>query len=137
MSTMDTIERSRYELHCGLLDRDHQVLLDIIDRFEHALMRGEVDGMVRGLMLEVSAYFESHFENEEELMAATAFPGAAAHIAEHDRMRVQQHTFNDAARSGDRTNALTAVHTLKTWLNEHIAGMDRILSEHLLRSGQC
>ncbi|HVX64972.1 MAG TPA: hemerythrin family protein [Bryobacteraceae bacterium] len=115
---------------CNLLDRDHEVLLRIIDRLKAALADRE-QRVLNGLLVSVEAYFDAHMESEEELMRVWEYPAREEHKREHDSVRGQMHVLADAVRRGRTELAETALQLLNDWTCTHILGSDRPLALHL------
>ncbi len=123
-----------HRLGCRLLDRDHEVLLRIMDRLQDAV-EGRENRSLNGLMVALDAYFDAHLENEEELMRTWEYPQAAEHKLEHDGIRAQMRGMIDGIRAGQTEMAETAHGLLREWLCHHIAGTDRPLAQYLNRRG--
>jgi hemerythrin len=117
-------------LGCNLLDRDHEVLLRIVERLRGAIVDRE-QLVLSGLMVSVEAYFDAHMESEEELMRVWKYPALEAHKLEHDTVRSQMHVLADAIRNGHTELAETALQLLNEWTCSHILGTDRPLALHL------
>jgi len=109
------------------LDRDHQVLVDMIRRI--AVAREE-DGDVRPLIAEVLAglvaYTVYHFNREEHVMAACGYPELEAHRDEHNALTREvedmQRRFGEADPDLGRDELQTF---LTGWLNHHIMLQDK------------
>ncbi len=123
-----------YRLGCRLLDRDHEVLLRIMDRLQDAVDCRERRS-INGIMVALDAYFDAHLENEEELMRTWEYPHTAEHKLEHDGIRAQMRGMIDAIRAGQTEMAETALGLLGEWICHHIAGTDRPLALFLNRRG--
>lgn len=123
-------------LSCGVavIDDDHQVLVNQFNRLSATMAQGgdpKIIGGVIGALLDYTAF---HFERERRLMQVTEFPGADAHMAEHDALLQRLYGMNMDWRSGTLTGqALMAF--LGEWLTKHILGSDRALGRHVAASG--
>lgn len=84
-------------------------------------------------MIELAPYADCHFDYEEELMASSGYPDAAAHTAEHDKMRHAVRELPDAVSAGQPGAREHAATLARGWLEEHTAGTDRALAQHLRR----
>lgn len=111
----------------AVLDRDHQVLIELIRRIDDAR---EEDGDVRPLLAEVLAelvaYTVYHFNREEHVMAACGYPELEAHRDEHDALTREvedlQRRFGEADPDLGRDELLAF---LTGWLNHHIMLQDK------------
>jgi hemerythrin-like metal-binding protein len=125
------IDKHEYRLGRQELDRDHDILIAFVAKLETALEARAHWQTLANLMLELKAYADSHFENEEELMQASDYPNLAEHKAEHERMRQHENQLIESIRAGDKSAAEDLVFLLKKFLNEHIAGPDRLVADYL------
>ena len=133
MSLEDRIRPFRQ--NCPRLDHDHEVLFTLIDRLESFLEdQGDPTSLDR-LLVELGAYFDAHFENEEQLMEATGFPELAEHRDEHTRMGAVYAEFVAKLRSDPDCNATAILADLKNWVRTHIAETDERLAKHLGAAG--
>ncbi len=119
---------------CKQLDRDHDLLFSLVAKLGAAIESQAAQPVLDKLMLELSAYFDAHFDNEEEFMEMTKYPEAEKHTAEHDRMRTQAKDLVDSVRSGSRERANEALSVLQRWFVSHVDGTDMALAEHLNRN---
>jgi hemerythrin-like metal-binding protein len=123
-----------YRLGCRLLDRDHEVLLRIMDRMGTAI-REHQHRTLKGLMIALDAYFDAHFESEDDLMRAWDYPAHKEHAQEHEVMRARVHGLVASIRSCRTDLAQAALSMLQEWTCTHISETDRPLAQHLNRCG--
>ena len=107
-----------------VVDSDHRMLVDLINRVQGAAEAGEPDAI--GEVLDgLIAYVEFHFSREEKMMAAAGFAELKAHAAEHtsftDHVYQLRREFELDATAID---AAALFEYLKTWLNHHILIQD-------------
>jgi len=120
-----------YVLGCKELDNDHEVLLAIVATLRKALREHRGQSHLDKVVIELAAYCDAHFENEQDLMEKWAYPDAVAHAAEHERARHRLEQLSVFIRQGDRDSAKQALRYLEDWQVNHVAGTDRPLAEHL------
>jgi hemerythrin len=109
------------------LDRDHKILIGLINRLEEAGSGGG-DGspQVMAEVLEVLvAYTIFHFSREEAVMEACRYPALGQHHEDHlaltQEVQDWQQRFREDAGSVSPSDIL---HFLKGWLNHHILLQD-------------
>lgn len=108
------------------LDRDHQVLIDLINRIE-TCASDEIDQtrVLGEVIATLIAYTVFHFEREEKVMAACGYPAFAAHQEEHRVLtrEVQsiQHRF---ATNPESIAPNELLDFLVDWLRHHILLQD-------------
>lgn len=119
-----------YSLGCPQLDREHEALFSIMERFEEALS-GELDfGRLEALKVELAAYFDSHHQYELALMERTGFPEIDAHIEEHREARRKFKRIS-AIMKDNPWAARALFFVLKGWMATHMTRTDGRLAKHL------
>jgi len=107
------------------IDAQHQSFFRMVAEASEAVERGSLDGLGRNLNF-LAAYAVMHFRDEEDLMAACAYPGLVEHRKVH-RQFVARVAGLLKAHDADPT-AVTAQQILPLmhdWLVFHIQGMDK------------
>ena len=107
-------------------DTEHQQLIallnDLFDGIEAGRGRDVLGRTLDGLI----DYTQTHFANEERYLAEHAFPGLAAHQAEHAALTAQvvaeQHKYRAGASA---VLSLEVMAFFKVWLLKHIQGTDK------------
>lgn len=131
---MESTSRSG-ELSVGvrLLDCDHRALFETISDIQRAVAADE-DGRRTGMLLRRLAGFTlTHFELEEEMMAATRYPELVRHRQEHNRIMkrmrelVRRHARGGLVMNHEAISVLSELHATHVqdgdlrygvWLNE-------------------
>ena len=72
-----------------LLDCDHRILLETINEIQNAVVADEGRRRTGALLRRLAGFTLTHFELEEEMMAATRYPELARHRREHKRVMEQ------------------------------------------------
>lgn len=88
-----------------------------------------------GLLLSyLRAYAVTHFDEEEEAMRETAYPGFRRHKAEHDRfMRdVLRMTRDQEKRRGPGVDPAALARFMEDWLVDHVSSTDRAMARFLI-----
>jgi hemerythrin len=120
------------------IDEQHQELFQRIDALLVALhaLKGKEEAI--RLMAFLDEYVIEHFGGEADLMEKLAYPGAAAHLAQH------RHFVNTCralleelkARGPGLALALRINTEVGNWLREHILKTDRALARYILKEGR-
>jgi hemerythrin-like metal-binding protein len=113
----------------GMIDEDHQHLIDIINRFGAHMTRGSADlGGAVDVLNALKFYTETHFAREERLQRLVGYPESQLQHDEHRRLlatldeiiaRTRSTASPDAAQVMRDMNAL-----LRGWLLNHIIKLD-------------
>jgi hemerythrin-like metal-binding protein len=117
--------KEEYSVGVVTMDAHHQKLISLINRLHAALKQGSGTAVAQGLLKEVMAYTQYHFQAEEALMAKVNFDGLAAQQKVHaDFLRVVT-AARDRWQDGDASVPRELLATLESWLVQHITGMDK------------
>lgn len=109
----------------GTLDKDHRILIDLINQLARAHHRA--DGIVMEFVVdELYNYTVRHFQREEQYLQAGGYPHLAAHQTIHRQFAqnvsdIRQQFF----RNFDPACALNLTDVLGNWLQKHILGADK------------
>lgn len=122
------------ELETGnlLMDREHRMLVGMLNEFYEVLVTGQSCTVVLCLVDNLAQHASEHFRHEELLMRDSVYPHLAAHTAEHEKLRQQVSDFADRLRSLKQPlYSIEAVRFLTDWLVNHIITCDKDLAAHL------
>lgn len=107
------------------LDRDHQILVERVNRF-HDVIKGNLGReSLPQLFADLMTYTDYHFQTEERLMKLAGFPEYDAHHAMHEGLKTRLAQF-EAQYAADplRFPVLTMFDFLSDWLMRHILRED-------------
>ncbi|MGD0939491.1 MAG: bacteriohemerythrin [Terracidiphilus sp.] len=111
------------ELSVGvrLLDCDHRVLFETINEIQQSVTADKGRRRTGVLLRRLAGFTLAHFELEEEMMAATRYPGLAGHQREHKRMMeqmrelVSRHSRRGLPLDCDSLSILSRLHVSHVW----------------------
>jgi hemerythrin-like metal-binding protein len=109
------------------IDRDHQKLVDLLNRLYEAMQSGKGTKVCDQVLSELIAYTKSHFATEEQLMAASQYPKFREHKAMHTQLVNDVMDFKSRLDGGSTTLSVSLFKFLKDWLANHILASDRDL----------
>jgi len=84
-----TVRSHKLSVGVRLLDCDHRMLFETINEIQAAAAKVEDRRRTGTLLRRLAGFTQTHFELEEEMMAATRYPGLARHRRDHQRMMDQ------------------------------------------------
>ena len=117
------------------VDDDHKKLVEMLNSLYEAMKSGQGKEALGKVLDRLIGYTQFHFAREESFFAKTAYPGAAAHIKEHQDLVAQATTLQSRQKSGEIALTIETLDFLKDWLNHHILETDKQYSPHLNASG--
>ena len=113
-----------------LIDQQHKELIDALNALLSAMASSRGKEEVGKLLKFLGDYTVSHFAAEEQIMGRNAYPGFAAHKAQHEAFIGDfKKLAADFAQAGPSTSlAIKLNGKVCQWLRDHIGGMDRELA---------
>ncbi|MEO5353977.1 MAG: bacteriohemerythrin [Magnetococcus sp. XQGC-1] len=120
----------------GTMDRDHRILIDLINQLARAHRRQ--DGVIMEFVVdELYNYTMRHFQREEAYMQAGGYPRLLAHRRLHRQFTrrvtdVRQQFY----RNFDPAIAVDLTQALSTWLQQHIMGVDQEYRKYFVSTGE-
>ncbi len=123
------VDASHYRLGVAVMDLQHAVLLGYINRLEQR--SDDLGTLIAGFV----AYAETHFREEEALMASSNYPASAAHMAAHQSYLAKFDAIITEVLGGSPARWEDLLAYLETWWTEHILGVDKSLAQYLIEHG--
>jgi hemerythrin-like metal-binding protein len=118
---------SRHILGVPAMDGSHRELIDLVNRMERS-----GNAAFAYLFPDLVNHSSAHFAFEEVLMRDTAFPGEAAHRADHHRILGELDWLARGLAQGRVAPARAWVHDrFPAWFAGHLDSMDSALATHL------
>ena len=112
----------------GIIDADHQVLIEIIKEFEKVSQRSADRATIAGLLTKLERYTEMHFVREERLQQLVDFGLRFPHHKSHQRLIVEIKVLKEQLRetSDDGLQPLTREigDFLGRWITKHVLQED-------------
>lgn len=116
---------SELETGIGFIDRDHRVLVDLLNQVTDAIGDPEERAVLGSVLNSLAEYTKYHFGREEKLQELAGYPHLQAHRQRHvelagrvDDIRSRYEADPDSVR-GEEVRAF-----LRSWLVEHILRED-------------
>jgi hemerythrin len=125
-----------YSVGVAVFDDEHKKLVAILNEL-HAGLRGEIDKLaLQRISDKLVDHALMHFRHEEMYFDDWSFPEAAAHIADHAKLRQQVFDYRNQILDKDsRELALEMLNFLCQWLGHHIMVEDRQYGIYLRNKG--
>lgn len=121
----------RFETGLPEVDRQHRVLVDLLNRAALCVQTGE-GAEVELLFNELHTYAGQHFAFEEEFLKRTAYPDFEAHHREHLGFRNHLAGLYAAYLGQSTGGAMELTGFLRAWLEHHILNSDRAYVPHVV-----
>jgi hemerythrin-like metal-binding protein len=114
-----------YSVNISLLDRQHKKLFVLLAELSSALSEGEGQAVIDSVLRELIAHAESHFGDEESLMAQHGYPGYDTHRAEHEMFRQKIAQFLKDHKSGKPGVPVEVLLFTQDWVAGHMKDKDK------------
>ena len=115
----------------SVIDRDHERLVGLINKLGDAMSDGHGKDACGAVLDELIDYTQTHFANEERLMATHGYGDSVAHRAEHAKLIKDVQEFRIKYASGTATLSVFLLRFLMEWLTHHILQSDKKLAQAL------
>ena len=119
----------------GVLDEDHKKLIAMINELHAGMLAGHGNDVVGGILRRLANYTVEHFRREETYFAQTGYPGAPAHIGEHEKLKAKVMVEIGKFQAGTSGLGIETLTFLRDWLKHHIQESDKAYRLHLNSHG--
>ncbi len=113
------------------MDRQHQKLVSLLNQYHDAMKSGKADDVMAGILHQLVSYTQTHFTDEEKLMAQHGYPDLAVHKKFHSELMRQVNAFMEKRRSGAMIPGVQVANFLREWLYNHIIGTDKLYGQFI------
>jgi hemerythrin len=124
-----------YSVNIKTIDDQHRELVNILNRLFVAVSKREGDKAIAGILDALVTYTQTHFALEERLMQQAKYKDFDAHKVEHQKLLNQLDQLCKKHLVEEKAIYFEMLSFLKTWLKEHIQGVDTKYSSALQQAG--
>ncbi|MDX2213952.1 MAG: bacteriohemerythrin [Oculatellaceae cyanobacterium bins.114] len=107
------------------VDREHQVLFHIVNSLHEAMGQQAALPILKDLLNTLATHTVLHFESEERLMQAHAYPGYDRHKQSHERLKAKVIALSQKFHTQGESAIEELTGFLAEWLVHHIKGEDQ------------
>lgn len=128
--------RAEFSVGVAIFDDEHRKLIALINQLHDAITTGASQNDLNAICDGLIEYTLMHFRHEEMYFDDWGYPDAAAHIANHAKLREEVFTYRQQIGEVDGANlADEMMEFLRQWLTIHIMVEDRAYGEFLYDKG--
>jgi hemerythrin-like metal-binding protein len=124
-----------YSVGVQKIDSQHNILFTILNDLHAAMMKGQAQSLTGPLLHKLADYTQTHFAEEEAMLAAAKYPGLADHKLKHIELVKQVEEYVHSYDKGEITLNLKLLNFLRDWLTNHIQKVDKAYSACLIQHG--
>ncbi|WP_016778903.1 bacteriohemerythrin [Anaerophaga thermohalophila] len=107
------------------IDKEHQRWVEILNDFYDGIKQGKSKEKLEELLQAMLDYTRYHFKSEEAYMESFDFPGLEDHRKLHNEYADKIAGFYEKLRNGKLILSVEVTNFLKSWLINHIKGVDQ------------
>jgi hemerythrin len=123
-----------YSVNIKTIDSQHQELVNILNRLFVAVSMREGNSVIASILKALHSYTKTHFDLEERLMQQAQYSDFEAHKREHQILIDQLEVLSKKHLQEEKPIYFEMLRFLKTWLKQHIKGVDTRYSAELHRT---
>ncbi|MDD4702590.1 MAG: bacteriohemerythrin [Desulfovibrio sp.] len=123
-----------YSTGVPVIDGQHKLLLSYINRLHNGLLQGKDPALLLEILDALAGYAFTHFNTEEVIFEHSEYPLSKEHIEVHQKFKDKVLLLREALLEGKVDVDLALLEFLKTWLIEHIQGMDVAFAPYVAQS---
>ncbi len=112
------------EIGDPVVDSEHRYLIQLINNFYELFEKQGFKGNFANVFTHLARYVRTHFENEESLMVAIAYPDLENHRKQHEELIEQSMELSEQYLDGSETIRKETLIFLKDWALHHISETD-------------
>ena len=127
---------ARYELGDAIIDRQHQRIVNVLNRLHAARRVGIDEATLRKVVNALVDYTRTHFLHEEEVLIEVRYSDLVGHRRLHTNMMKVTLDICDAIGGDIDALAQEVLEFLKEWWTDHICRQDRLYMAHLKQARQ-
>lgn len=118
-------------VHDALIDHDHKTLINMVNELHDAADLGQDYLSLSKILTRLANYTQEHFQREEDLMQASAYPAFKAHREQHRKLLERVIDLTHELENARTLVALETAELLRFWLTSHILLSDKQFAEYL------
>ena len=126
--------RNEYCTKNQQIDHEHQELFQMVNQLHDAMLRGEDQSVLKGILETLAIHTIEHFRTEETMMRRHHYPGYERHKQAHDGLKAKVVLLLRKIDCSETAITVELTSFLTEWLVHHIKGEDQKMIQ-FLRTG--
>jgi methyl-accepting chemotaxis protein/hemerythrin len=125
----------RWTVKVNQFDNDHIRIFDYINEIHGKIKEGATSTSLVETVEALAVFTTEHFAREEEVFIKTKYVDYDSHKEIHTKLLATVGDIVSKLKANEEVNLIEVMVFLKTWLYEHIFGIDKKYSSHLNSNG--
>jgi hemerythrin-like metal-binding protein len=122
-------------INVGIIDDQHAVLIEQIERLEQAMAVGKGAAALPQIIRDLDHCASYHFPTEERFMASCGYPLRDMHAIEHGKFLIRVREIERMMAEEHVSAAVQLLNRLRGWIERHMMEWDAKLGEFLNSRG--
>jgi len=118
------IWNSKFSVGVQALDDQHKALLNVLNEFHAASMKGKAREVAGPMMRQIVQLANEHFSTEQRMMESTQYPELAEHRSKHEELSAKLAEYVSRHEKGDTTMYAQLLYFMRDWLSKHMQTED-------------
>lgn len=107
------------------IDLQHKQLVGMVNDLHDAMLQGKANDVLGVMLRRLATYTDTHFATEERYFDRFGYDGAAVHKLQHRQFGDKVADFRRGFEEGRVLLSVDVMSFLKTWLVDHMSGIDQ------------
>ncbi len=127
LESLPLVWSERFHLGHSTIDSQHQVLFEIYNRLVGAYKECNGHQIITDVLGDLVIYTQSHFREEEAIMARLQYSDLKAHKRSHGRLLTEIDLFISDMDDDKPILTYEVLAFVRNWLKEHVLNEDMLL----------
>ena len=124
--------KNEYSVGVDDIDSQHKKLIDLLDRLDTSIQKGNDDSITGDIIKELVAYTQTHFKAEEKLMAEIHYADIERHKSLHWNFILEVKGLLVRLKKGKNNEPKDLLKFLVHWIICHIGEEDKRVGDAIL-----
>ena len=125
-----------YSVGIRSLDEQHKKLIAMANQLHEAMGAGKGKEVVEPVLTEMLDYTRQHFTAEEKLLEKYNYPGLGEQKREHEAFFKKVTEMQAELKQRNLTLSIEVSQYLRSWITNHIMGIDKKYTSFLVSKGE-
>jgi hemerythrin-like metal-binding protein len=117
--------KEEYKMGVSSIDQQHRKIFDLINQLYVAIQEAKGPIEVKGVLMELVEYADTHFAFEEKYFKEFQYEGTEQHVSEHNAYRELVAAFIHDDEHKNPVVSFKVLDFLEDWWLHHINSVDR------------
>jgi hemerythrin len=127
--------KDQYSVGIKEFDLQHKKIIQLLNELYEAMRDRKPKEVLGKIINNMTTYAAMHFQTEEKYMKQYNYPSLETHHKEHEDFVIKVNDFKEKFQQGSLMLSLDILNFLKSWLKDHIMGVDKEYTAYFKQQG--